>query len=55
MGMLAAIQKVTLSSGICNPRGCDLRMFLFISFLHDQKRNRTKEKSRANECRIKLA
>ena len=39
-----------LSWGICNPRGghCGYVIradALFISFLHDQKRNRTKEKS----------
>ena len=41
---------IPLSSGICNPWGNDCGYtiradVLFISFLHDQKRNRTKEKS----------
>ena len=39
-----------MSLWICNPQGEELRVcdplgVLFISFLHDQKRNRTKEKS----------
>ena len=44
------LESISLSLGICNPRGGHCRYairadVLFISFLHDQKRNRTKEKS----------